>query len=220
MTGARILIVEDDPHQRAGIAEFLTRAGHEVLQASSAERALEILPSGDVDLLIADYQLGGATGAWLARVAGRHGETPPQVLLLTGHTDLADADDLKVLRKPLEPERLLSEVDQALAGAPAVPRQSAARQRIAFILYVSESLPSRRAILRLKKILDGYDHSQVSLTIINVECSSPHQAEEHRIIVTPTLLKTFPAPRVWLTGECDTGAVRRLLDAAGVGVRA
>lgn len=218
MTGSRILIVEDDPHQRAGLAEFLRRAGHEVLQASSAERALEILPSSDVDLLIADYQLGGATGAWLGRVAGRHGETPPQVLLLTGHADLADADDFRVLRKPLEPERFLFEVEQALAGGPARTRP-VARQRIAFILYASDSVLSRRVIQRVKHCLADYDRSEVSLTIMNIACGQAHQAEEHRIIVTPTLLKTFPAPRVWLTGECDPAMLRRLLDAAGVGAR-
>lgn len=220
MTGSRILIVEDDAYQRVGLAEFLKRAGHEVLQAHSAERALEILPSSDIDLLIADYQLGGATGAWLARVAGRQGETPPQVLLLTGHVELADAQDFRVLRKPIEPERLLSEVAQALAGEPRGPHVDVARQRAAFVLYVSHSLPSRRAVKRVNAVFDEYDRSQIALTVINVTRGGAHQAEEHRIIVTPTLLKTFPAPRVWLTGECDRPAViRRLLDASGVEAR-
>ena len=46
------------------------------------------------------------------------------------------------------------------------------------------------------------------------------QAEEHRIVVTPTLLKTFPAPRVWIAGEFDRPQVlQRLLEQAGVQAR-
>lgn len=221
MAASRILIVEDDAHQRAGLSELLQRAGHDVLQAHSAERALEILSWAHLDLLIADYQLGGATGAWLARVAGRHGEHPPQVLLLTAHADLADGEDFKVLRKPMEPTRLLAEVDQALNGKATGVRHGRPAQRIAFILYASNSVSSRRASRRLQNLFNEYDRSQIAVTIVNVSNADANQAEEHRIIVTPTLLKTFPAPRVWLTGECDSPAVvRRLLEAAGVEARA
>jgi len=98
--------------------------------------------------------------------------------------------------------------------------RAAPRQRIAFVLYGNGGLPSRRAERRLKAVLANYDASQISLTVINVCDADPHQAEEHRVVVTPTLLKTFPAPRVWVTGELERVAVlQRLLDDAGVEAR-
>lgn len=217
--GWRILVVEDDRDQRLGLVEILRRDGHEVLQAASAERALAILQHSEVDLIIADYQLGGATGAWLARQI-RRGRAAPQVLLLTGHTALADAAGLPLVRKPVDPDRFLQQVRQSLEGPAPDDGRVAPRQRIAFVLYSNGGLPSRRAERRIKSVLDRYDTSQVSLTVVDVCGTLPHQAEEHRVVVTPTLLKTFPAPRVWVTGELErTGVLQRLLDEAGVEAR-
>jgi CheY-like chemotaxis protein len=222
VTGRRILVVEDDADQRVGLAELLRAHGHRVIEAASAEGALEALAGEPVDLVVADYQLGGATGAWLARIVGRTlRPSAPRAILVTGHDSIRDAEGLTVLRKPIDVDRFLVMVDRALDEPPQdiVPIDRPA-QRIAFIMYVTASLSSRKAQRTLQALLAGYDPSQVSLTVVNLTAATGQQAEEHRVVVTPTLLKTFPAPRVWVTGELDPPLiVERLLQQAGVEAR-
>ena len=219
MSGSRILFVEDDPEQRSVLAELLRREGYRVRESPNAEDALRVLEDEQVDLLIADYQLGGATGTWLARVASRSLQPAPRVLLMTGHDRLADAYGLKVLRKPVEASQFLKEVEQSLT----VPEESfeAVRptQRIAFILYVNQSLRSRRTLKALQKMFDECEPGQVALTVVDLS-GDVARAEEHRITVTPTLLKTFPVPRLWIAGEVQrSGVLERLLEQAGVEAR-
>jgi DNA-binding NtrC family response regulator len=219
----KILVVEDDADQRAGLAEILRHEGYSVLEAASAEDAVATLDSREVDLVVSDYQLGGATGAWLARLTARVlRPSSPRAILVTGHDELADAEGLTVLKKPLDIDHFLNIVARALderhpEAAPApVPAQ-----RIAFALYVNDSLPSRRVRKALKTILDRYDRNQIGLTEVHLAGGDVHTAEEHRIVATPTLVKTFPAPPVWITGEFEDSAIlERLLEQAGVEARA
>ena len=221
VTGRRILVVEDDPDQRIGLAELLRAHGHAVIEAASAESALAALAGEPVDLLVADYQLGGATGAWLARIAGRTQPTAPRAILVTGHDSIRDAEGLTVMRKPIDVDRFLALVDRALDEPPldaaSIDRPA---QRIALVLYVTDSLPSRKARRTLHALLDRYEPSQVALTVVTLSAATGQQAEDHRVVVTPTLLKTFPAPRVWVTGELEPPLiVERLLQQAGVEAR-
>ena len=221
MNSARILVVEDDPDQLGALADFLRAEGYTVSEAESAEAALDLLQASHFDLIVTDYQLGGATGAWLARMATASLQpSPPRVLMVTGHERLADTAGLNVLSKPLDVARFLAEVKQALTYElrPTEPARPA--QRIAFVLYVSDSLSSRRTINKLQDLFAQYVSAQISFNIVDLSKEAPHQAEEHRIVATPTLLKTFPAPRIWITGEFEQPhIVVRLLEQAGVEIR-
>ena len=220
MSGRHILLVEDDADHRASLADILRQGGHRVTEADSAEAALEQLQIEHVDLLITDYRLGGATGTWLARLATRFAHpTPPRVLLVSAYRELSDADGFEVLRKPFGADAFLAKVEQTLAAPPRGDAEQAARpaQRIALTLYVSDSMLSLRAAKNLRMVLARYRDEQVALTVINLSHDVDHHAEEDRIVVTPTLLRTFPAPRVWLVGNLDKrDLVERLLSHAGV----
>lgn len=222
MTPQRILLVEDDDDQRSVLRDLLGTEGYSVTDVASAEEALEQLHADTFDLMVTDYQLGGATGSWLARVAARSAAAPsPPALLMTGHRTISDGEGLKVLRKPLAADLFLHEVRQAIAGTPPAGRDLLGpSQRIAFILYVSGSLASQRAVADVRSVLDEYVPSQIALTIVDLSSEAAHQAEEHRVMVTPTLLKTFPAPRVWIAGQPrPTDLLKRLLEQAGVEAR-
>jgi CheY-like chemotaxis protein len=222
MKTGRILLVEDDADQRTALVGILRAEGYDVVEATSAEEAIELLPRHHFDLMIADYQLTGATGSWLARVATS--TTRPaslRALLVTGRDDITETHGLKVLRKPLDVPRFLSEVRQALSVDPVhAARPEDAIERIAFVLYVSDSLSSRRSVTALQNVLAKYEQSQIALAIVDLSTQPAEQAEEHRIVVTPTLLKTFPAPRIWIAGEFNQPTVvTRLLEQAGVEAR-
>jgi CheY-like chemotaxis protein len=67
-----LLLVEDDPLVRGTLAEALTEAGFEVLEAADAESALHVVASReDISALLTDINLPGADGFVLARAARR-----------------------------------------------------------------------------------------------------------------------------------------------------
>jgi CheY-like chemotaxis protein len=73
MDAARtLLLVEDDPLVRMTLAEVLAEAGFAVLEAESAEAALDLVAErDDLALLLTDINLPGADGFALARAARR-----------------------------------------------------------------------------------------------------------------------------------------------------
>ncbi len=67
-----LLLVEDDPLVRSTLAEALTGAGFEVLEAETAEAALDMVAQrDDLSVLFTDINLPGADGFALARAARR-----------------------------------------------------------------------------------------------------------------------------------------------------
>src|SRR5688500_16795251 len=119
----------------------MRQQGHDVSEARSAEDALALLQTREVDLVVTDYQLGGATGSWLAHIASRGQNTrSPRAVLITGHEHVADAEGLTVLRKPLDIPSFLASISQALdlADIEQAPAPGPA-QRIALALYVNDA---------------------------------------------------------------------------------
>jgi PAS domain S-box-containing protein len=108
-----ILLVEDEPLVRQVMARILRSQGYHVIEARSAEEALEKAhhhPEG-IDLLLTDVVMPGGTGKELA--AELHRERPDlKVLFVSGYTnEVLAADELKpglsaFLAKPFTPEAL------------------------------------------------------------------------------------------------------------------
>lgn len=197
------------------MVQALHADGYLVAQARSAPEALAVLETEDIDLLITDYHLGGATGTWLARLATSRAIVP-RVLLVSADRTMADADGLPIVHKPVEPGALTAQVRHVLASEVAEPAP-APMQRIALTLYCSDSLRSQRARRRLSAVLSSYSPEYVALTILDVSGEHDASAELDRVLATPTLVRTFPGPRVWIVGDLeDAGAVHRMLEKAGV----
>lgn len=62
-----VLIVDDDEASRELMLEALRRSGYRLLEADSAEKALEILARERPDLVVTDVQMGGMSGIELVR---------------------------------------------------------------------------------------------------------------------------------------------------------
>jgi CheY-like chemotaxis protein len=88
MTRPRVMVVEDEFVIRMTLSEALTDEGFDVMEASSAEEALEMVDAdAPLALLLTDVQLaGGLDGASLAR---RMRERMPRmpVIFMTGRPD-------------------------------------------------------------------------------------------------------------------------------------
>jgi len=119
--GRTVLIVEDEEKLRRNLCTFLAGRGgrYRPIGAPTAEEALEVLRSGDVEVLITDIRLPGMDGVELIREARRLDPGLP-VLVITafGSEDLRRAayrhGAMRFMEKPLELERLAEAIEAAL----------------------------------------------------------------------------------------------------------
>jgi two-component system, OmpR family, alkaline phosphatase synthesis response regulator PhoP len=85
----RILVVEDDPHLAAGVAENLRAEGYEVDAVADGQRALERLAERPCGLVLLDVMLPEVDGFAVCRTMRERGDNTP-VLFLTARGDPAD----------------------------------------------------------------------------------------------------------------------------------
>ena len=119
MSGARILLVDDDPDILTLVAMRLGGAGYTVKTADSAERALALFAVEQPQLLITDLRMGGMDGMALFEAVRSRAPTLP-VIVLTAHGSIPDAVEATkrgvfgFLPKPLDSKLLLEQVEQAI----------------------------------------------------------------------------------------------------------
>jgi two-component system alkaline phosphatase synthesis response regulator PhoP len=85
----RILVVEDDPHLSAGLAENLRAEGFTVATVNDGSRAVDWFDTDSCDLIVLDVMLPGLDGFAVCRTLRERGTTTP-VLFLTARGDPAD----------------------------------------------------------------------------------------------------------------------------------
>ena len=105
------LLVDDEELVRMSTADMLIDLGFEVLEAGSAEEALQMLNSGTIPtLLITDHLMPGMNGADLAREVRLIVPTLP-VLIVSGYAEVDGvAPDLPHLTKPFRNAELAESI--------------------------------------------------------------------------------------------------------------
>ena len=86
----RILVVDDDASIRETFEHHLTRTGHQVATAASAEEALDRMAELDPALVITDVRMSGMDGLELLRRL-RDAAPDIDVLVITAHEDMRSA---------------------------------------------------------------------------------------------------------------------------------
>lgn len=114
----RVLIVEDDEDSREMLIAFLGSEGYDVVGAATAEDGLDALVSKRFGLVISDHRLPGKTGAWmLSEALSRELLRGVGALLWSADPDPHCQEGVKVLKKPVDLDCLLIEVEDALERA-------------------------------------------------------------------------------------------------------
>src|SRR3954462_9793070 len=118
-SGARILMVDDDPGIRDVVSDFLGRHGYKVSTAADAREMEQALERGPVDLIVLDVMLPGEDGlAGCRRLASTR--AGPPIIMLSAMGEDTDrivglelgADDY--LAKPCNPRELLARIRAVL----------------------------------------------------------------------------------------------------------
>jgi two-component system response regulator MtrA len=115
-----ILIVDDEINLSRSLGLILQRAGYIVSTAETAEQALQLLHAGAFDLVFLDIKLPDQSGIQLLpRIRDLYPDMP--VLILTARATLETAIESvragarDYLLKPIDPENILSRVNQLLS---------------------------------------------------------------------------------------------------------
>ena len=122
---AAILLIEDDHDSREIIAEVLTTAGHEILEASDGNEALSIAGDRSIDLVVTDILMPKKDG--LETISELRKMFPTLKIIamsgsvqrVAGFEHLRTATDLGahlVIRKPIDLEELLDAVRRVVAA--------------------------------------------------------------------------------------------------------
>jgi len=130
----RLLVVEDDPAVLALTQEMLTGLGYQVITATQAAEAMEVLQSEQpIDLLFSDIVMpGGASGVTLARQAQEL--RPDMHILLTsgfvGDRSTLAEHEYPLIDKPYESTALAVMIRSMLDEPKRPRRRSAKRQTV------------------------------------------------------------------------------------------
>jgi len=133
-TAIRILIVDDHPVVRAGLASMLgTQAGLKVIgSASSSEEALKKLQHEVADVLLLDLRMPGMNGIEMLRALAQK-QASPRVIVLTSYE--LDEDIYRAvqagaqgyLMKNTPQKEMIEAITSVHAGKRYLPRHIAAR---------------------------------------------------------------------------------------------
>lgn len=124
--GKTVLVVDDEADIRFLLRLGLERLGYKVLEAASAEEALDLLTVSHADVLVMDLKLPGMDGFALLdalRDGGRLADLP--VAVLSGRDDVdtqqraMELGARAYLTKPVPPEQLGAVIVDLLQGTPA-----------------------------------------------------------------------------------------------------
>lgn len=231
----RILVVDDNDDSRQMMAMLLAAEGYAVDQAGSACEGLSCLESHRYQLVLTDYHMPDQTGLWMLEHAQQSQVLGDAVtMVVTADYDAAELiHEPTVIRKPVDFKRLLPQLRAMLTPA-GTPRRRPVREdempspagaspeiRIELVLYVTaDSIPCHRAKGAMKEILGEYDASYIDFRIYDLE-GHIAAAQRDRIIFTPTLVKRWPDPKVWVLGDLtERAVVFDLLEMAGLAPRA
>jgi two-component system response regulator FlrC len=147
----RVLVVDDDPGMREGMALSLKRAGFVCEQARSGEDALGKTRPGAYDAVVTDFRMTGMDGLQLiARLKALDPKLP--VLLVTAFGSLDTAKEamrlgaFDYLSKPFSPNELVGAVQKAIRAEDRFKPEEAAEAPV--ILTQDPALAETLALAR------------------------------------------------------------------------
>jgi two-component system nitrogen regulation response regulator NtrX len=150
--GARILVVDDEQGVREALRQVLDYEGHEVRVAASGGEAITVYPDFRPHLVFLDVKMAGLDGLeTLARL--RALDERAQVVMISGHGTVATAVQatqqgaFDFLEKPLDTDRLLVTVRNALGRTELLQENERLRESVDARFAMVGKSPALKAVL-------------------------------------------------------------------------
>ncbi|MDU0341930.1 response regulator [Bosea rubneri] len=107
-----VLIVEDEPLLRMDAADFIEDAGFEVVEATHADEAIDILKArDDIAIVFTDIEMPGSMDGMKLAHAVRSGWPPILLVVASGRVMPREGDlpeNVRYLRKPYRPAEVIA----------------------------------------------------------------------------------------------------------------
>ncbi len=167
---AKILIVEDDAHERQGLANLLSLWGYETETASDGSEALEKVSSFNPAVVISDLRMPRLTGMELLRqVHEAHSDL--NFIMLTGQGTIEEAVEatklgaFNFLEKPLDTKRLEVELRNCLERLDSERQLEAAKRRLRDLGFLGHIVGRSKKIQEVTSLIAMVAPSRASVLI-------------------------------------------------------
>jgi DNA-binding NtrC family response regulator len=166
----RILIVDDEPNIRQGLAEALEGQGYEIEQAASGEGALELVRLKPFDLVLVDLVMEEMDGIEVLREINR--EWPQtEVVIITAHGSIETA--VKALKegaydyltKPINVKRFRSYIHNILRAQELQEENRLLKEQLRTEQEYSEIIGRSEKLLTILEMIDQLAPTDVTLLI-------------------------------------------------------
>ncbi|MGE4076921.1 MAG: response regulator [Reyranella sp.] len=145
VSGATILVADDEVAVHEFLQAWLERMGCRVFTAGNGAAALEIAASNQVDVLVSDIRMPVMNGLELAKRIKGSGNFLTRILFMTGFSEFSDRETFNVgveaiLWKPLRRQDFVSAVQRCLMPREALWQRPPAADPQALLHATFESL--------------------------------------------------------------------------------
>ena len=159
----RILVVDDDPEIREGVADVLRQAGYDVDDAKDGKKAIKCIETGSYDLVLTDLNLPKVDGMKVLRHV--LDESPDTIcIILTGFgTFKGSVEAIKMgafdyISKPVKSDEIVIVVEKALKYR-SLERENILlkqqlRKKYQFENFIGDSKPIQKVFELIEKVAD------------------------------------------------------------------
>ena len=166
----RILIVDDEPNIRQGLAEALQDQGYEIEQAASGEAALELLRMKPFDLVLVDLVMEEMDGIEVLREINRQWPQT-EVVIITAHGTIETA--VKALKegaydyltKPINVKRFRSYVHNILRAQELQEENRLLREQLRTEQEYSQIIGRSEKLLTILEMIEQLAPTDVNILI-------------------------------------------------------
>jgi DNA-binding NtrC family response regulator len=170
-TSSRVLVVDDDPQDRQGLAEIVTDLGYFCETASDGEAALEKLTAAPFDVIISDLMMPRMDGFELLRTLFDRGDTTPAIVLTgAGSIDQAISivHDLRAfwfLEKPARPTVLATLLERAMQHKSLVKETERLHRQLSQRGYLADLIGTSQQMREIFSLIQQIAPSSASVLI-------------------------------------------------------
>jgi DNA-binding NtrC family response regulator len=158
-----ILVVDDDPEIREGVADVLRQAGYDVDEAKDGKKAIKCIETGSYDLVLTDLNLPKVDGMKVLRHV--LDESPDTIcIILTGFgTIKGSVEAIKMgafdyISKPVKSDEIVMVVEKALKyrrlERENILLKQQLRKKYQFENFIGDSKPIQKVFELIEKVAD------------------------------------------------------------------